>query len=202
MRGKSEKTIFVITGIIIIILVVGVVLLARQGKQMGGEDSVDQSTPASSEENLLSGQNQGLSLSSEKYLDEICKISFSYPKNWIKSDLKLPLPQEPLSQVTFNEPQSGDKLPKNSIFSFICYDGQKYSFDQFLEQNPFSQGQTESLETGGVKWQRVGNFFHATKDDKLFIFEMFFTKYDLKPEAGYEETFLEIMRTIRFSSEP
>ncbi len=135
---------------------------------------------------VLAGQKE-----SKEYSDDICKVKFNYPKNWTKSDTILPLPQEPLSQATFDEPG------KNSIFSYICYDANWYSFNQFLEQNPFG-GQAESINAGEAKWQRVGNFIYTTQNNKLIIFEMFFTKYDLKPEPGYEETFLNILKTAQF----
>lgn len=133
-----------------------------------------------------------------KYSDEICKISFKYPKDWTKSNLILPLPQKPLSEATFNEPAKGSLPPKNSILSFICYDAKKYSFDQFVGQNSLSQGQAEVLNAGSVRWQRADNFVYATKGDKLLIFEMFFTKYDLKPEPGYENIFIDIIKSVQF----
>jgi hypothetical protein len=118
-----------------------------------------------------------------EYYDDTCEVKFGYPKSWTKSNLILPLPQKPLSEATFNEPG------KNSIFSYICYDAQNYSFSQFLTYNSFSSGGIENIDTGGVKWQRVGNFIYTTQKNKLIIFEMFFTKYDLNPGQGYEETF-------------
>jgi len=136
---------------------------------------------------VLTGQKE-----SKEYSDDICKVKFGYPKSWTKSGLVLPLPQEPLSQATF------DELEKKSIFSYICYDAKNYSFSQFLTYNQFGSGGVENIDAGGVKWQRVGNFIYTTQNNKLIIFEMFFTKYDLKPEPGYEETFLNILKTVQF----
>jgi len=191
MEGKFKKSTNIIGVIIIIvILVVSIVLLTMQGGK--GKDT----------NNLLNKLSLdgdfSLSTTDGKYQDKVCGISFNYPKNWLKSDIKLPLPQMPLSQVTFNEPIKGSLPPKNSILSFICYNAKKYSFDQFIGQNPLSQGQTEVLNVGSTRWKRVGNFIYTTRGDKLLIFEMFFTKYDLKPEAGYEETFLNILKSVQF----
>ena len=141
---------------------------------------------------VLTGQKE-----LKEYSDDICKVKFNYPRNWLKSDITLPLPQEPLSQVTFDEPAQKDSPPKNSILSYICYDAKNYSFSQFIEQSPFGS-QTEIINLEETKWQRVGNFIYTTQNNKLIILEMFFTKYDLKPEPGYEETFLNILKTVQF----
>jgi len=133
-----------------------------------------------------------------KYIDKTCGISFDYPKNWTISNVGLPLSQKPLSEVVFNELGGGmNSKPKNSILTYICYDAKKYSFNQLIDQNTLKQGQTEVVGTNSVKWQRAGNFAYATKNDKLVIFQMFFTKYDLKPKVGYEEMFLAILTSFQ-----
>jgi len=127
----------------------------------------------------------------KQYSDSVCQVKFQYPESWTKSGLILPLSQKPLSEATFDEPG------KKSIFSYICYDATKYSFDQFIKESSFA-GQIESINVGEVRWQRVGNFLYTVQNNKLIIFEMFFTKYDLKPEPGYEETFLNIIQSVQF----
>lgn len=185
MKEKPDNTYFyVILVVFLVFVLIGVFALVsgkKQSSQFG--------------KNIFDTTKSG---SAGEYSDEICKISFKYPKDWTKSNLILPLPQKPLSQATFNEPAKGSLPPKNSILSFICYDAKKYSFDQFMSQSPLSQGQTEVLNVGSTRWQRAGNFIYTTKGDKLLIFEMFFTKYDLKPESGYEKAFLDIVKSIRF----
>ncbi|MDP3995780.1 MAG: hypothetical protein Q8P74_00835 [bacterium] len=167
----KKKTIYIIlVGLLILILI----LVFGRGKE-GGE-----------EEEIIDHKIVG------EYSDNVCKVKFGYPKSWTKSSLVLPLPQEPLSQATFDEPG------KNSIFFYICYNARSYSFSQFLKINPFSSGGIEELNVGGIKWQRVGNFIYTTQNNKLIIFEMFFTKYDLKPEPEYEETFLNIIKSVQF----
>ncbi len=167
-----KKIIYIIlAGLLILILI----LIFSGGKEQGEE--------AGTIDHKIVGE----------YYDDICKVKFGYPKSWTKSSLVLPLPQEPLSQATFDEPG------KNSIFSYICYDAKNYSFSQFLTYNSFSSGGVENIDAGGIKWQRVGNFIYTTQNNKLIIFEMFFTKYDLKPEVGYEETFLNIVKSNQFS---
>lgn len=138
---------------------------------------------------VLSGGKEG---GVGEYYDDICQVKFGYPKSWTKSNIILPLPQKPLSEATFNEPG------KNSIFSYICYDAKNYSFNQFLAYNQFGSGGVENIAAAGVKWQRVGNFIYTTQNNKLIIFQMFFTKYDLKPEPGYEDTFLKIIQSVQF----
>ncbi len=176
MEQKSSVGYYIFGGVFVIILVLIIVLLVGSGKK---EERVND-------------------LSSGKYQDKVCSFSFVYPKNWVKSDINLPLPQKPLSQVTFNEPAQRNSVPKNSILSFICYDAKKYSFDQFMGQNSLGQGQAEVLNAGSTRWQRADNFVYATKGDKLLIFEMFFTKYDLKPEPGYENIFIDIIKSVQF----
>ncbi len=156
------------------LLVLGLILVFSRGKKNGEETGTI--------DHKIGGE----------YSDNVCKVKFGYPKSWIKSGLVLPLPQEPLSQATFDEPG------KNSIFSYICYDARYYSFGQFMQSNPFGSGGIEEVNVEGIKWQRVGNFIYTTQNNKLIIFEMFFTKYDLKPEQGYEETFLNIIKSVQF----
>jgi hypothetical protein len=127
-----------------------------------------------------------------EYKDSVCKVAFKYPKNWLKADRVLPLPQEPLASAVFDEPT------KNSLFSYLCFDANKYSFEQFISQSPLGQSQTESFSSGQTTWQRNGDFIYTTKNDKLIIFQMFFTKYDLKPETGYENTFLNLIKSVSF----
>lgn len=134
----------------------------------------------------------------KQYVDEICQIRFKYPENWEKTDTVLPLPQKSLSQVVFNEPAKPGSAAKNSILSFICYDAKKYSFDQFIGQTSLFQGQEEVITIGSIKWQRLGNFVYTAKDDKLYIFQMFFTKYDIHPDPHYEQIFLQILKTAQF----
>lgn len=186
MKQKSNQDALIIGVIIAIVLAVTIVLLTRQGgkgKNISSDLSLDQKRTLATD---------------GKYQDKICGISFNYPKNWIKSDIRLPLPRKPLSQATFNELAKGSLPPKNSICSLICYDAKKYSFDQFISQSPFSQG-GETISVDNTQWQRLGNFTYTVKNEKLYIFQMFFTKYDLKPEAGYEAVFLNIIKSVRFS---
>jgi len=146
---------------------------------------------------LVLTRQKGEGVSTKEYYDDICDVGFNYPKAWTKSNIILPLPQKPLFQITFDEPAQKNKTLKNSIFSFICYDATKYSFDQFIKESPFV-GQIETIDIGEVKWRRVGNFVYTIQNNKLIIFEMFFTKYDLKPEAGYEDIFLNIIQSAQF----
>lgn len=199
MNGESpNESKFVIGGILlaIVVLVGGMALLASRGQK--GEAVKNVLGELSLSGRPSSDQSTGLLTNAGKYQDEICGVSFAYPEHWVRSDIRLPLPQEPLSQVTFNEPGSENKPAKNSILSYICYDAGKYSFDQFVGQNTLGQ-QTEVISVGQTKWQRVGNFIYTTRNDKLLILQMFFTKYDLNPETGYEETFLQIIKSVRFA---
>ena len=193
MEQESKKPVYVILIALFVLALVPIYILVFKGKQ-GSQSNVAGQLSLTGEGLLdaIGGKAGG------EYSDGICKISFQCPKDWLKSDVILPLSQKPLSQVTFNEPAKGNSAPKNSILSFICYDAKKYSFDQFIGQSPAVQGQTETITAGNIKWQRLGNFIYTVKNDKLYILQMFFTKYDLKPEVGYEETFLNIIKSVRF----
>lgn len=131
-----------------------------------------------------------------RYQDEACGISFAYPRHWTPSEDPLPLPQEPLSQAVFDEPPADDRPLTSAIFSFICYDATRYSFDQFLGQSPFERD--EMMTIGNVEWKRRCNFLYTVQDGKLLILHMSFAKHDLKPRSGYEETFLGITESVRF----
>lgn len=188
MKEKSDESQFVTIGILIItILLFAIFILIKQSKNNTKNDGF-LSTNLSLDNNKTSGQKTDIN---EKHKDKTCSVSFDYPKNWLISNTKLPLSQKPLSEAIFNEPGG-----KNSILVFICYDAKKYSFDQFIANNPLNQNQTETITTDNSKWQRVGNFAYTIKNNKLVIFQMSFTKYDLKPKVGYEEKFLDILRSV------
>lgn len=121
------------------------------------------------------------------FQDKICNLSFKIPNNWQKSSTKLPLPQPPLTQAVFDENN------KKSIFSYICYD-EKYSFNQF---NDSTDLKPEGIRVNNVDFTRVGNFVYFNKNNKLIIFQMFFTKNDIKPETGYEEKLMAVLGSIR-----
>lgn len=151
----------------------------------------------------LTGGTEGSSIGANaagngEYRDGVCKVAFKYPKNWRKADRVLPLPRKPLASAVFDEPAVGKSAAKNSLLSYFCFDATKYSFEQFISQNPLGQSQTESFSSGQTTWQRIGNFVYTTKNDKLIIFQMFFTKYDLKPEASYENTFQNLIKSASF----
>ncbi len=188
-KKSGENRSMIVVGTIVAVLLFPIVLLLIK-------------QPAKEREDVNALLSDGLDSSQKfaskgKYADKVCSISFDYPQNWQVSDVKLTLPQPPLSQTTFNEPAKGNSPPKSSIFSFLCYDARQYSFDQFIAQNAFGQKQGETISAGNIKWQRRGNFVYAVKNEKLYIFQMFFTKYDLKPESGYEGIFLDIIRSVR-----
>jgi len=121
------------------------------------------------------------------YQDKVCGVSFKIPKDWQKSSTKLPLPQSPLTQAVFDENN------KKSIFSYICYD-EKYSFNQF---NDSTDLKPEGIRVNNIDFTRVGNFVYFNKGNKLIIFQMFFTKNDIKPETGYEEKLMAILGSIK-----
>jgi hypothetical protein len=108
----------------------------------------------------------------------------------------LPLPQKPLSQIIFDEPASGNNKAKNSIFSYVCYDSSKYSFDQFVEGDDLSQ-KKESVSIGQNNWTRIGTFMSTVINGKLIILQMFFTKYDMNPQNQYEGAFLKIAQSFK-----
>jgi len=121
------------------------------------------------------------------YQDKVCGVSFKIPKDWQKSSTKLPLPQIPLAQAVFDENN------KKSIFSYICYD-EKYSFNQF---NDSTDLKPEGIRVNNVDFTRIGNFVYFNKGNKLIIFQMFFTKNDIKPETVYEEKLMAILGSIK-----
>jgi len=193
MKEKSDEGQFIAIGILIITVLLFVIfILIKLSKNNTKNDSfVSINLPL--DDNIISEKKNDID---GKYKDKTCNVSFDYPKSWVISNTKLPLSQEPLSEAVFDEPSGGNPKSKSSILSFICYDAKKYSFDQLMTQNPLNQGQAE-LITANIKWQRVGTFAYAVKNERLLIFQMFFTKYDLKPKTGYEEIFLDILKSVR-----
>jgi hypothetical protein len=121
------------------------------------------------------------------YQDKVCGVSFKIFKDWQKSSTKLPLPQSPLAQAVFDENN------KKSVFSYICYDD-KYSFGQFNENTDLKP---EGIKVNNIDFTRVGNFVYFNKGNKLIIFQMFFTKNDIKPETGYEEKLMAILGSVK-----
>ena len=130
-----------------------------------------------------------------EYIDPICQVSFAYPANWQSSQRNIPLPGEPLHTITFDVPAKAPQVGQSAILSYICLDAKQYSFEQLLAGNSNLKPQVEGV--GGKQWQRLGSFAASTFDDKLLVFYMPFTKYDLKPRAGYEDVFLTILRSVK-----
>jgi len=193
MKEKSDEGQFITIGILIITVLLFVIFILIKLSKNNTKSNNFSSTDLSLSDNIISGQKSDID---GKYRNKTCNVSFDYPKSWVISNTKLPLSQKPLSEAIFNEPDGKNSKPNNSILIFICYDAKKYSFDQFIAQNPLKQGQTETIIADSIKWQRVGNFAYTIKNDKLVIFQMFFTKYDLKPKVGYEEVFLDIIKSV------
>ncbi len=133
----------------------------------------------------LTGSGGGV-VKGGKFSDSVCGISFDLPAGLTKSLTKLPLPQEPLSEAVF------DEAANKSVFSYICYDG-KYTFDQFSGSSDLK---VEQINVDGAAFSRAGNFVFFNKNNKLIIFQMFFTKNDVEPRNGYEEKLLGILRSL------
>jgi len=189
MKESSYQSYFVLGSILIIALFfVAVVIFFSEHKS--DSDSIKTQNPLS----LGNVQNN----QANTYKDPVCGISFNYPAPWKQSTAKLPLPQPPLSQIIFDEPAIKGSQARNSLFSFICYDGTKYSFDQFIIDSG-SDFKKEILTVGGLSWTRAGNYIYTTQNNKLYILQMFFTKYDMRPEIKYENTFMDILKSVRFN---
>ncbi len=176
--SKNDLRFIVVGGCIILGLILVIIIILFLGNKKD-KSFADNNLPLN---NVVAGSNNGGS-----FQDKICGISFKIPKEWIKSSTKLPLPQVPLAQAVFDENN------KKSIFSYICYD-EKYSFGQFNENTELKP---EVVSLGGTDFTRVGNFVYFNKNNKLIIFQMFFTKNDVKPEAGYEEKLMVILGSVK-----
>lgn len=171
--------IFIIFGLILVIVLV---MASRKDTQDANPTSymqLDSTTTSLKKEN---------SAGAKVIQDKVCNVTFAVPTGWSQSVSKLPLPQAPLSQIVFDENN------KKSIFSYICYDS-KYSFDQFIGDNTDLKG--EPFKVGVIDFTRVGNFVYFTKQNKLIILQMFFTKNDINPVAGYEEKLQAILASIK-----
>jgi len=147
---------------------------------------------------VIVARNKGVGggLGSNRYVSSECGVEFEYPRNWVRSDIRLSLPQEPLAWVVFDE-MVGEIVEKRSLFSLFCYDASKYSFEQFFGGDAIGREMGGGVTTESLKWERVGNFAYTIKEDKLLIAQMFFTKFDLKPQNGYEQTFMNILSSMR-----
>lgn len=147
------------------------------------------------------GQNNNLSLAalettSERqiYSDSTCRVSFVYPANWQISQTAMPLPGTPLHAATFDGPAKAPQVGQSAIMSYICLDAKQYTLEQLLAGNSSLKPQMHSV--GDKQWQRLGSLATFTFDDKLLVFYMPFTKYDLKPRPGYEDVFLTILQSV------
>ncbi|HMN11524.1 MAG TPA: hypothetical protein PKD55_04285 [Bellilinea sp.] len=153
------------------------------------------------QEDSTLGQNKNLPLvaletSSErqKYSDPTCQVSFAYPANWQIGQTAIPLPGAPLHAVTVDGPAKAPQVGQSAILSYICLDAKQYTLEQLLAGNSNLKPQVEKI--GGKQWQRLGSFAASTFGDKLLVFYMPFTKYDLKPRPSYEEVFLSILQSV------
>jgi len=176
---KSDSR-FIVMGVSImcglILLIIIILVLAKNEKKSFNNTnlSLDKTTTATNGKDGI-------------YQDKVCNLTFKIPNNWQKSSTKLPLPQIPLTQAVFDENN------KKSIFSYICYD-EKYSFNQF---NDSADLKPEGVRVNNIDFTRVGNFVYFNKGNKLIIFQMFFTKNDIKPETGYEEKLMTILGSVK-----
>lgn len=177
--SKNEKMFFGICGLIIVVLIIIIAVVSGLNKQ---------NKKRSNDYLSLSGTGslEKTAVENGKFSDSICGISFEVPNGMIKSTTVLPLPQEPLSQMVF------DDGVNKSVFSYICYDD-KYTFDQFGGSSDLKVG---ILTAGGKNFSRAGNFVYFNKGDKLIIFQMFFTKNDLEPKSGYEEKLVKMLESV------
>lgn len=189
MKESSYQNYFVL-GLVLIVVLFFAAAIIFFSEQKNNKESIKTQGPLS----LGNVQNS----SGNTYKDPVCGMSFNYPSIWKQSRAKLPLPQIPLSQIVFDEPAIKGSQARNSLFSFICYDGAKYSFDQFMADGG-SDLKKESLNVGGLSWIRAGNYIYTTQNNKLYILQMFFTKYDMRPETQYENTFMDILKSVRFN---
>lgn len=147
------------------------------------------------------GQNNSLSLAAlettserQKYSDPTCEVSFVYPANWQISQTAMPLPGTPLHAATFDGPAKAPQVGQSAIMSYICLDAKQYTLEQLLAGNTNLKPQMQSI--GDKQWQRLGSLAASTFGDKLLVFYMPFTKYDLKPRPGYEDVFLTILQSV------
>src|SRR5690606_5791653 len=97
--------------------------------------------------------------------------------------------------VTFDGRAKVPYASQPAVLSYICLDAKQYSFEQLLAGNSNLKPQAEGV--GGKQWQRLGSFAASTFGDKLLVFYMPFTKYDLKPQAGYEDVFRAILQSVK-----
>lgn len=177
--SKDELRFVVIGGCVILGLILVIIVILFLGKNKE-KSFTKNNLPLN---NIVANSRTGTGI----YQDKVCTISFKIPKDWVKSSTKLPLPQVPLAQAVF------DEGTKKSIFSYICYDD-KYSFSQFNENTDLKP---EMVSLNGTDFTRVGNFVYFNKNNKLIIFQMFFTKNDVKPETGYEEKLVAILGSVK-----
>ncbi|MDP2586026.1 MAG: hypothetical protein Q8P29_04060 [Candidatus Levybacteria bacterium] len=195
-QGFSLK--FMLVGVFIVILLVvgGIIVFSNQDQSANTQNNTGQLQPGDTSLGNNNLNNSQVNIGNGNYRDTVCNFSFNYPSNWKKSSSNLPLPQKPLSQIIFDEPASGNNNVKNSIFSYVCYDSSKYSFDQFVEGDDLSQ-KKESVSIGKNNWTRIGTFMSTVTNGKLIILQMFFTKYDMSPQNQYEDAFLNIAKSFQ-----
>ena len=178
--SRTERTFLSICGVMIVVLIVVALIiygLNSQNKKLGDNRYLSLDGGITKEK---------VSVNGSIFSDNVCSVSFEIPAGMNKSLTTLPLPQDPLSQVVFD-----DGINK-SAFSYICYDD-KYTFDQFSGSGELK---TEVLTVGNKSFSRAGNFVYFNKGDKLIIFQMFFTKNDLEAKSGYEEKLMKVLESV------
>lgn len=180
--NKNEKIFFSVCGVLIVALIVLIAVVSGLNNGRRNNNLTGQHLLLNNKGSL----DDKTSVDGGRFFDTACGISFEVPDGMTKSSTLLPLPQEPLSQVVFDDGEN------KSVLSYICYDG-KYTFDQF---NGDSDLQTKVLTAGGKNFSRIGNFVYFNKGDKLVIFQMFFTKNDLNPKSGYEEKLQKLLGSV------
>ena len=143
-------------------------------------------------DSMFSGAKGGLPGNanlSKTFEDSVCKASFLYPESWEQSLLNTPLFTEPASQVTFDAPQN------SSVFTYVCLKGVKPTFDQLMGTDTTQNAKKQRIS--GNTWVRWGPFAYLEKGDRLFIVQMFATKYDINPNPEYENLFQSILHSMK-----
>ena len=133
-----------------------------------------------------------------KLQSNACGVTARVPKSWRESGRSVPFAGTPLDAAVMDEPY---RQTRRTVFWFACFDAQKYELVDLIGKDigtaALEAAQEENV--GGVTFRRTRDFWYATQNGKHLLLNVNFAQYDSQPEAGYEDTMMNIVRSISFA---
>jgi len=131
-----------------------------------------------------------------KLQSNTCGVTMSVPSAWNESGRSVPFSGTPLDAVIMDEPY---RQTRRTVFWFACFDASRYELVDLIgkDMGTVALKAVQEENIGGITFYRTRDFWYATQNGKHLLLNVNFARYDTEPEAGYEDTMMNILRSIR-----